>query len=76
MAFISLNGSLPKTIPADPCRLLSGTRVPVYLDLEGAYSKEHAITFLPGLLVLQNGDVAFRGRLAKDPSSVLAQIVG
>ena len=50
--------------------------VPVYLDPEGAYSKEHAITFLPGLLVMQDGSVAFRGRLGRDPDDVLASILG
>lgn len=50
--------------------------VPVYLDPEGAYAKEHAITFLPGLLVLQDGAVAFRGRLGLEPDTVLAQILG
>ena len=50
--------------------------VPVYLDRDGVFSKEHAITFLPGLLVLQDGKVAFRGRLGRDPDAVLAQILG
>lgn len=50
--------------------------IPVYLDPEGAYSKEHAITFLPGLLVLKDGAVAFRGRLGRDPDGVLTQILG
>lgn len=50
--------------------------VPVYLDRDGAFSKEHAITFLPGLLVLKDGAVAFRGRLSGDPDDVLSQILG
>ena len=29
VAFISLNGHLPQTIPADPCRLLKGEQMPV-----------------------------------------------
>ncbi len=49
--------------------------VKVYLDRDGAYSKEHSITFLPGLLVLQDGAVAFRGRLGSDPHALLAQIL-
>lgn len=48
----------------------------VYLDVDGTYSKQHAITFLPGLLVLQDGAVAFRGRLGSDPDTVLEQILG
>lgn len=63
---------------ADTVRRFVGDKPPVrvYLDAEGAYSKEHAITFLPGLLVLQDGAVAFRGRLGNDPNSVLSQILG
>lgn len=52
------------------------TEIPVYLDPEAAYSKQHSITFLPGLLVLTDGAVAFRGRLGSDPDGVLAQILG
>lgn len=55
---------------------VGGTQVAVYLDPEAAYSKEHSITFLPGLLVLQDGAVAFRGRLGSDPDAVLTQILG
>lgn len=50
--------------------------VPVYLDPDGAFSKEHSITFLPGLLVLKDGAVAFRGRLGNDPDGILAQLLG
>ncbi len=45
--------------------------VPVYLDADGAFSKKHAVTNLPGLLVIRDGNVTYRGRLPDDPASVL-----
>ena len=64
--------------PAEMASFLVGktTRAEIYYDRDGAFSKAHSITFLPGLLVLQNGTVAFRGRLGRDPGSVLSQILG
>lgn len=50
--------------------------VPVYLDTDGAFSKKYAITTLPGLLVIQDGEVAFRGRLPEDPASILSEVLG
>ena len=59
-------------------QFLSGKNpaVPVYLDTDGAFSKKHAITTLPGLLVVRDGDVAFRGRLPEDPGSILSEALG
>lgn len=51
-------------------------RVPVYLDTEGTFSKKNAVTNLPGLLVIKNGEIAFRGKLPDDPDSILAEILG
>lgn len=50
-------------------------RVPVYLDRSGAFAKDHAITDLPGLLVLRDGAPAFRGPLpsAADAADVLSR---
>lgn len=55
---------------------LAGRRPPVdvYLDREGAFSKKHAMTTLPGLLVLRGGKVAYRGKLPGDVDAVLAPI--
>lgn len=50
--------------------------VPVYLDTDGAFSKKHAVTTLPGLLVVRDGDVAFRGRLPDDPAGILSEALG
>ena len=48
----------------------------VYVDREGTFSKKHGITFLPGLLVLNDGRVAFRGKLPADADSLLTQVFG
>lgn len=49
--------------------------VPVYLDEDGAFSKKHAVTTLPGLLVIRDGSVAYRGKLPDDADRVLAEIL-
>ena len=49
--------------------------VPVYLDQDGTFSKKYAITALPGLLVVQNGRTAYRGKLPDDPAEVLDEIL-
>lgn len=46
--------------------------VPTYLDQDGAFSKQYTVATLPGLLILKNGQVAFRGKLPDDPDSVIA----
>ncbi|MGH9360780.1 MAG: TlpA family protein disulfide reductase, partial [Thermoanaerobaculia bacterium] len=46
--------------------------VPVFLDPDGAFSKQYTVATLPGLLILKNGQVAFRGKLPDDPDSVIA----
>lgn len=50
--------------------------VPVYLDQDGAFSKKHAVTTLPGLLVIRDGNVAYRGKLPDDADRVLSEILG
>jgi len=49
--------------------------VPVYLDLDGAFSKKSSVTTLPGLLVVRDGTTAYRGRLPDDPSQVLSEVL-
>ena len=53
-----------------------GLRVPVFLDVDGAFSKKNAVTNLPGLLVIKDGESAFRGKLPDDPDSILGEILG
>ncbi len=46
--------------------------VPVYLDSDGSFSKNKAVTTLPGLLVIRDGKTAYRGRLPDNPDSILS----
>jgi thiol-disulfide isomerase/thioredoxin len=39
---------------------------PVFLDRDGEFSKGHAVTALPGLIVVRKGEVLFQGRLAAE----------
>lgn len=45
---------------------------PVCLDPDGAFSKKYNIATLPGLLVLKDGQVAYRGKLPDDPGQVIS----
>lgn len=53
-----------------------GLSAPVFLDGDGAFSKKHAIATLPGLLILKDGQVAYRGKLPDDPDRVIGEILG
>jgi len=46
---------------------------PIFLDTDGMFSKKHAITSLPGLLIIDNGRVAYNGKLPPNPDSLLSQ---
>ena len=46
----------------------------VYLDADGAFSKKYAVATLPGLLVIKDGQIAYRGKLPEDPDRVIAEI--
>lgn len=50
--------------------------VPVYLDRDGEFSKAHAVTALPGLVVFQDGAARYQGKLPADPDATLRQILG
>jgi thiol-disulfide isomerase/thioredoxin len=50
-----------------------GMRVPVYLDSDGAFSKKHRVATLPGLLVIKDGEVTFRGRLPANPDQSISR---
>jgi len=45
---------------------------PVCLDPDGAFSKKYNVATLPGLLVVRNGQVVYRGKLPEDPDRVIA----
>lgn len=51
------------------------TAAPVYLDLTGDFSKQHAVTTLPMLLIFRDGELAFRGKLAANPDAVIERIL-
>ncbi|MGE0641767.1 MAG: TlpA family protein disulfide reductase [Thermoanaerobaculia bacterium] len=46
-----------------------GLRAPVYLDRSGDFSKAHAVTTLPGLVVYRDGELKFQGHLENDAVS-------
>ena len=50
--------------------------VPVFLDRDGEFSKAHAVTTLPGLVVFQEGAARYQGKLPADPDATLHQIFG
>ena len=52
------------------------TKVPVYLDTSGAFSKKYSVTNLPGLVIFKDGNVAFSGKLSRDPNSIISQTLG
>ena len=52
-----------------------GMGTTVFLDADGAFSKKYAVATLPGLLVVKDGRVAYRGKLPDDPDRVIAEIL-
>ncbi len=49
--------------------------VPILLDADGSFSKKHAITTLPGLVVVQNGQVTYAGKLPDTPDALLSGLL-
>jgi thiol-disulfide isomerase/thioredoxin len=52
-----------------------GLGAPVCLDPDGSFSKKYNVATLPGLLVVKDGQVAYRGKLPDDPDRVLADLL-
>jgi thiol-disulfide isomerase/thioredoxin len=48
----------------------------VFLDESGAFSKKYSVATLPGLLIVKDGAIAYRGKLPDDPDSVIAPLLG
>jgi thiol-disulfide isomerase/thioredoxin len=46
---------------------------PVYLDRDGEFSKSLAVTSLPGLVVVRDGEVRYQGRLPADADAAIAE---
>lgn len=49
---------------------------PTYLDSDGSFSKKYGVTTLPGLLIFRDGNTAYRGRLPRDPDSLIRESLG
>lgn len=45
--------------------------VPVYLDREAVFAKRHGVSSLPFLLVIEDGETSFSGKLPSDADAVL-----
>jgi hypothetical protein len=41
------------------------------MDPDGAFSRKYNVATLPGLLVVKDGNVTYRGKLPDDPDSVI-----
>lgn len=58
-------------------RFLAGRNlgVPVCLDPDGVFSRKYNVATLPGLLIVKDGQVAYRGKLPDDPDRVIAGLL-
>ncbi len=50
--------------------------VPTYLDRDGQFSKDHAVTTLPGLLVYREGSLVLKATLGADTDRALRRSLG
>ena len=53
-----------------------GLGAAVFLDPDGTFSKKYAMATLPGLLIIKDGQVAYRGKLPDDPDQVIGEFLG
>ncbi len=49
---------------------------PVYLDRDGAFSRQHRVTTLPGWVIYRAGEVVHQGKLPSDPGPTLERSFG
>ena len=58
-------------------RFLAGRSLgaPVCLDPDGAFSRKYNVATLPGLLIVKDGQVAYRGKLPDDAVRVIAGLL-
>lgn len=58
-------------------RFLAGRDLgaPVCLDPDGAFSRKYNVATLPGLLIVKDGQVAYRGKLPDDVDRVVAGLL-
>jgi thiol-disulfide isomerase/thioredoxin len=50
-----------------------GLASPVYLDRDGEFSKSLAVTSLPGLVVVRDGEIRYQGRLPADADAAISE---
>ena len=48
----------------------------VFLDPDGSFSKKYGLATLPGLLIIKDGQVVYRGKLPEDPDRVIGEFLG
>jgi thiol-disulfide isomerase/thioredoxin len=58
-------------------RFLAGRSLgaPICLDPDGVFSRKYNVATLPGLLIVKDGQVAYRGKLPDDPDRVIAGLL-
>jgi thiol-disulfide isomerase/thioredoxin len=52
-----------------------GFGAPVCMDPDGVFSRKYNVATLPGLLVVKDGQVAYRGKLPDDADRVIADLL-
>ena len=52
-----------------------GFGAPVCMDPDGVFSRKYNVATLPGLLVVKDGQVAYRGKLPDDADRILAELL-
>jgi thiol-disulfide isomerase/thioredoxin len=52
-----------------------GLGAPVCLDSDGIFSRKYNVATLPGLLVVKDGQVAYRGKLPDDADRVIGDLL-
>lgn len=50
--------------------------VPVFLDSDGSFSRKYAVATLPGLLIVRDGQVLYKGRLPEDANRIISDFLG
>ncbi|HKI01282.1 MAG TPA: TlpA disulfide reductase family protein [Thermoanaerobaculia bacterium] len=48
---------------------------PICMDPDGAFSRKYNVATLPGLLIVKDGQVAYRGKLPADADRVIADLL-
>jgi thiol-disulfide isomerase/thioredoxin len=52
-----------------------GFGAPVCMDPDGVFSRKYNVATLPGLLVVKDGQVAYRGKLPDDADRIIADLL-